>query len=164
MTTSAQPNENHEQVNQLSDEHSVRTKAVIDGLKQQRDQANNALVVLSGDKAVLEQRLAKMTASYQQTFQQLDKVNSDLMTTEGKLRLAGMANANLDSQVKNQKEAIESFYASVKNLKSIDELRKLLCIDEDESEVQEGENAENAEPPKTIVERFLSAFGFGSKN
>lgn len=157
MTTSAQSNENHEQVNQLSDEHSVRTKAVIDGLKQQRDQANNSLVVLSGDKAVLEHRLNRLSAAHQ-------TLQAEHATLTSQAALAKMANANLDSQVKNQKEAIESFYASVKNMTTIEELRKLLCIDEDEAEVQEGEDAENAEPPKTIVERFLSAFGFGSKN
>jgi chromosome segregation ATPase len=152
MTTLTQQNENHEQVNSLSEENSIRTKTIINSLKQQRDEANNALVVLNGEKAVVEHKLARLTATHQQTVQKLSNVEAGL----GMLK---MANANLDGQIKSMKDAIEMFYNEVSLVTDIEQLRTRLGIGVEEKESEE----EIAEPPKTLWQRFLAAFSRDSE-
>lgn len=152
MTTPTQQIENHEQVNSLSEENAIRTKTVINSLKQQRDEANNAIVVLNGEKAVVEHKLARLTALHTQTAQRLS-------SAEMALGVHKMANANLDEQIKGMKGAIEMFYEEVQTVGSIEELRARLSIGVQEEESEEDKPKE----PKSFWQHFLAAFGRDSK-
>jgi chromosome segregation ATPase len=153
MTTSEQQNENHAQVN-ADDEHALRTRTLIQALKQQRDQAQDAVVVLNGDKAVLEHRLNVTNKAYNNLMAQYANSQTELAANR-------IANANLDATIKSLKLAIESFYREVESVCDIEELRKRLGVGEDDEPSEDGEEAE---PPKTFVQRFLSAFNLGPKN
>jgi hypothetical protein len=160
MTPTAQSNENHEELNILAEENRLQTRTVIDTLKQQRDQANNALVTMAGEKAVLESRLKRTTQYLHDTSEKLARTSVQCDSHAKLVKVAQMANLNLDEQVKGMKTAIEMFYAEVESCCDIEELRKRLGIGEDEQEVVvEGEEPA---PPKTFVQRFLAAFNRSS--
>lgn len=155
MTTAAQQNENHEQVNSLSEEQQIQTRTIINGLKQQRDTASNALVVLSGEKAVVEHRLALEKMEHARTKMALDKANASLSQALDEAIGLRMVQANINLQISELREVIESFYAKVGDVADIDELRAYMKFGE--MLVTEPE-AETEEKPQSFWQRFVAAF------
>src|SRR5438094_9901689 len=101
---------------------------------------------------------------YEQISQAYGKTEIANAQLEDQVSVLRMANANLNEQLIAMKGAIESFYGNVQRLDNIEELRTMLCIEEDARPANEDESEEERKLLPTLVDRFLSAFNLSRKN